>query len=224
MMIMSFRKTSVWSRGGWLAILLFAAALLLLGVRPAQAQSSVDCVGTYGGVIDGNVTPVPSNLSIDGRCTIKNFPASNPYGGNVSLLSTRNTLLVFDNVAFTGNISCDKVHNNYVWFVNGSITRQHVLQCTNLFVPVDKIDKQNPAGPATAAVGVPYTYTLTFPELVSSLTGGVVNANGSNSDVSQITVTDDLNATGVSLSYVSSTATWKDSNAPMSFQVAVLLT
>ena len=218
-MIMSFRKTSVWSRGGWLAILLFAAALLLLGVRPAQAQSSVDCVGTYGGVIDGNVTPVPSNLSIDGRCTIKNFPASNPYGGNVSLLSTRNTLLVFDNVAFTGNISCDKVHNNYVWFVNGSITRQHVLQCTNLFVPVDKIDKQNPAGPATAAVGVPYTYTLTFPELVSSLTGGVVNANGSNSDVSQITVTDDLNATGVSLSYVSSTATWKGSGAPVSFNV-----
>src|SRR5512140_2537142 len=108
MMIMSFRKTSVRAGAGWLAILLFAAALLLLGVRPVQAQSSTNCVGTYGGVIDGNVTPVPSNLSIDGRCTIKNFPASNPYGGNVSLLSTRNTLLVFDNVAFIGNISCDK--------------------------------------------------------------------------------------------------------------------
>src|SRR5215470_14081066 len=165
---MSFRKTSVRAGSGWLAILLFAAALLLLGVRPAHAQTSVNCVGTYGGVIDGNINPVPANLSIDGRCTIKNYPASNPYGGNISLLSTRNTLLVFDNVDFTGNISCDKVHNNFVWFVNGSITRQHVLQCTNLFVPVDKIDKQNPAGQSTAAIGVPFTYTLTLPQLVSA--------------------------------------------------------
>src|SRR5260370_24598180 len=120
---MSFRKTSVRAGRGWMAILLFAAALLLLGARPVHAQSSTTCVGTYGGVIDGNVNPVPSNLQIDGACTIKNYPASNPYGGSISLLSTTNTLLIFDNVAFTGNISCDKVHNNVVWLVNGSITR-----------------------------------------------------------------------------------------------------
>jgi uncharacterized repeat protein (TIGR01451 family) len=217
---MSFRKTSVRAGRGWMAILLFAAALLLFGARPVHAQTSTNCVGTYGGVIDGNVTPVPSNLQIDGACTIKNYPASNPYGGNVSLLSTTNTLLIFDNVAFTGNISCDKVHNNVVWFVNGSITRQHVLQCTNLFAPVDKIDKQNPAGQTTAAIGVPFTYTLTLPLLVSATTGGVVNAGGSNRDVSQITITDNLNATGASLSYVSSSASWKSSGAAVPFTVS----
>ena len=203
-----------------MALLLLGLALLVVGARPAHAQSSSLCDATYGGVLDGNVTPVPSNLQIDGPCTIRNYPASNPYGGNVSLLSTTNTLLIFDNVDFVGNISCDNVHNNVVWFVNGSITRQHVLQCTNLFAPVDKIDKQNPPGPPLVAIGVPFTYTLTFPLLVSATTGRVVNPNGSNQDVSQVTVTDNLDATGVSLSYVSSSAAWKGSGAAVPFTVA----
>ena len=203
-----------------MALLLLGLALLVVGARPAHAQSSSLCDATYGGVLDGNVTPVPSNLQIDGPCTIRNYPASNPYGGNVSLLSTTNTLLIFDNVDFIGNISCDNVHNNVVWFVNGSITRQHVLQCTNLFAPVDKIDKQNPPGPPLVAIGVPFTYTLTFPLLVSATTGRVVNPNGSNQDVSQVTVTDNLDATGVSLSYVSSSAAWKGSGAAVPFTVA----
>jgi uncharacterized repeat protein (TIGR01451 family)/fimbrial isopeptide formation D2 family protein len=198
-------------------ILLLALASLLLGARPAHAGTT--CVGTYGGVIDGSVTPAPSNLQIDGDCTIRNFPASNPYAGNVSLLSTTNTLLIMDNVDFIGNLSCDLVHNNVVWFVNGSITRQHILKCTSLFAPVDKIVKQNPAGQTTATIGVPFTYTLTFPLLTSALTGVVVNPNGSNNDVSQVTVTDNLNATGVSLSYVGSSASWKGSGAQVPFTV-----
>ncbi len=211
--------TNVRARRSWLALLLLGLALLGAGARPAHAQSSSLCDANYGGVLDGNVTPVPSNLQIDGPCTIRNYPASNPYGGNISLLSTTNTLLIFDNVDFIGNLSCDLVHGNVVWFVNGSITRQHVLKCTNLFAPVDKIDKQNPPGPPLVSIGVPFTYTLTFPELVSALTGAVVDPNGSNQDVSQVTVTDNLNATGVSLSYVSSSAAWKGSGAAVPFTV-----
>jgi uncharacterized repeat protein (TIGR01451 family)/fimbrial isopeptide formation D2 family protein len=215
---MSFRNTiSIRRSRSWTAILLFACTMLLLGARPVHAGNL--CIGNYGGVIDGKVTPVPPNLQTDGNCTIRNFPASNPYNGNVSTLSTSNSLLVFDNVDFTGNLSCDLSHNNLIWFANGSLTRSHILKCANQFAPVDTINKQNPAGQTTAAIGVPFTYTLTFPLLTSATTGGIVNSGGSNTDIGQITVTDDLNATGVSLSYVSSSASWKGSGAPVPISV-----
>ena len=204
-----------------MAILLLGVALLFLGgVRPAHAQSA-NCVGNYAGVLDGNVHPSPPNLlQIDGACTIENYPASNPYGGSITWLSTNNTLLIFNNVVFDGNMSCDShEHGDFVWFVNGSVTRAHILKCANLFVPVDKIDKENPPGPPVVSIGVPFTYTLTFPQLVSATTGAVVNPNGSNTEVDQVTVTDNLNATGVSLSYVSSSATWKASGAAVPFSV-----
>jgi uncharacterized repeat protein (TIGR01451 family)/fimbrial isopeptide formation D2 family protein len=205
------------ARRSWTAVLLLGLALLLAGAHPAHAATL--CNGTYGGVIDGKVDAVPANLQIDGDCTIRNFPASNPYTGNVSLISTFNHLLIMDDVDFVGNLSCDLSHNNSVWFVNGSITRQHILKCTSLFTPTDKIDKQVPAGQTTATIGVPFTYTLTFPLLYSPLSGSVINSNGSNQDVSQVTVTDDLNATGVSLSYVSSSASFKGSGASAPFSV-----
>ncbi|HLY52565.1 MAG TPA: hypothetical protein VKQ31_06110 [Steroidobacteraceae bacterium] len=47
----------------------------------------------------------------------------------------------------------------------------------------------------------------------------MVNANGSNVEVDQVSITDNLNATGVSLSYVSSTAAWKGSGAAVPFTV-----
>jgi uncharacterized repeat protein (TIGR01451 family) len=209
------------ARRGWMAILLLGLALLLMGgVRPAHAQSA-SCVGTYGGLLDGNVRPAPPNLlQIDGGCTIENYPASNPYGGSISWLSTSNTLLIFNNVDFIGNMSCDShEHDDFVWFVNGSVTRSHILKCANLFVPVDKIDKENPPGPPFVSIGVPFTYTLTFPQLVNSLTGAVINPNGSNTEVDQVTITDNLNATGVSLSYVSSSAAWRGSGAAVPFTV-----
>src|SRR6201981_1816286 len=208
-------------RGSWIKILLFAFGLLLLSAVPARAQSVGVCVATFGGVIDVLVNPVPpSQINIDGNCTIRNFPASNPLTSNISFAGTgRGWLLVFDNVDFIGNLSCDKVHGNFIWFVNGSITRAHILNCANLFVPVDKIDKENPPGPPFVSVGVPFTYTLTFPQLVSATTGAVVNPNGSNTEVDQVTVTDNLNATGVSLSYVNSSAAWKGNGAPVPFTV-----
>src|SRR5213594_2427236 len=208
-------------RGSWIKILLFAFGLLLLSAVPARAQSVGGCVANFGGVIDGFVNPVPpSQINIDGNCTIRNFPASNPLTSNISFTGTgRGWLVIFDNVAFIGNMSCDKVHGNFIWFVNGSITGAHVLGCANLFAPVDKIDKENPPGPPFVSIGVPFTYTLTFPQLVSATTGAVVNPNGSNVEVDQVTVTDNLNATGVSLSYVNSSAAWKGSGAPVPFAV-----
>src|SRR2546426_1971170 len=208
-------------RGSWIKILLFAFGLLLLSAVPARAQSAGGCVANFGGVIDGFVNPVPpSQINIDGNCTIRNFPASNPLTSNLSFTGTgRGWLVIFDNVDFTGNLACDKSHGNFIWFVNGSITGAHVLGCANLFVPVDKIDKENPPGPPFVSIGVPFTYTLTFPQLVSATTGAVINPNGSNVEVDHVTVTDNLNATGVSLSYVNSSAAWKGSGAPVPFAV-----
>ncbi len=61
--------TNVRARGGWIAILLLGFVLLFLGgVCPAHAQSS-GCVGTYGGVLDGNVLPTPPTLLHIGRPT-----------------------------------------------------------------------------------------------------------------------------------------------------------
>src|SRR6267378_7893190 len=212
---------NVRQRGSWIRILLFAFGLLLLSAVPARAQSVGGCVANFGGVIDGFVNPVPpSQINIDGNCTIRNFPASNPLTSNISFTGTgRGWLVIFDNVDFTGNLSCDKSHGNFIWFVNGSTAGAHVVSCANLFVPVDKIDKENPPGPPFVSIGVPFTYTLTFPELVSSTTGRVVDPNGSNVEVDQVTVTDNLNATGVSLSYVSSSAAWKGSGAAVPFTV-----
>jgi uncharacterized repeat protein (TIGR01451 family) len=207
-------------RGSWIKILLFPLALLLLTAVPAGAQSVGGCVANFGGVIDGFVNPVPpSQINIDGNCTIRNFPASNPLTSNISFTGTgRGWLVIFDNVDFIGNMSCDKVHENFIWFVNGSTTTLRP-DCQNLFVPVDKIDKENPPGPPFVSIGVPFTYTLKFPQLVNAITGGVINPNGSNAEVDQVTITDNLNATGVSLSYVNSSAAWKGSGAPVGFTV-----
>jgi len=203
-------------RGRGIKILLFAFGLLLLSAVPARAQSVGGCVANFGGVIDGFVNPVPpSQINIDGNCTIRNFPASNPLTSNISFAGTgRGWLVIFDNVRFIGNISCDKSHGNFIWFVNGSSTTVRP-SCQNLFIPVEKIDKQNPPGPPVASIGVPFTYKLTIPVLFDPLSGIVINNQGSPNDLHSVIVTDDLNATGASLSYVSHTAYWKTSGTPV---------
>src|SRR5882672_1135754 len=65
--------------------LLLIVACLLGAASPSFAD---DCVADLGGLIDGNVTPVPpSQIQIDGNCTIRNFPASNPLTTNFSFLT-----------------------------------------------------------------------------------------------------------------------------------------
>jgi uncharacterized repeat protein (TIGR01451 family) len=204
-------------RGRWIKILLFAFGLLLLSAVPVRAQTNVNCPSQSGPVIDGFINPVPPvQVQIDGNCTFKNFPASNPLTTNISFKGNNNAswLVIFDNVDFIGNISCDKSQGNAIWFVNGSTTTVKP-NCQNLFIPVEKIDKQNPPGPPVASIGVPFTYRLTIPVLFDPLNGIVIDNQGSPNDLHSVVVTDDLNATGASLSYVSHTATWKASGTPV---------
>jgi uncharacterized repeat protein (TIGR01451 family) len=196
----------------WIGILLFAGVMMLMAAGEARAEN---CVGDLGGVVDGFVTPAPpSQIKIDGNCTIRNFPASNPLTSNFSFMTQpgqtdERWLVVFDNVVHTGQMSCNSVAGHHIWFTNGSSTGIH-QNCQNLLIPVEKINKQNPAGQTTATIGVPFTYTLTIPVLFDPATGGVINNSGSVNTLHGITVTDDLNALGVSVSYVSHTITWKD--------------
>jgi large repetitive protein len=203
-------KNNVRVGHSWFGILLFAFVMLLLNAVSARAD---DCVKDLGGVIDGYVNPVPpSQIQIDGNCTIRNFPASNPLTSNISFYTQpgqnqQRWLIIFDNVVHTGNMACSDVLGHHIWFTNGSFSKIHE-GCQNLFIPVEKIDKQNPAGKTTATIGVPFTYKLVIPVLFDPLSGTVINSSGSPNDLHGITVWDDLTATGVDLSFVSERAYW----------------
>src|SRR6186713_935042 len=90
--------------GSWIAILLCTLAVSLLTAAPAQAE---DCVADFGGIIDGTVVnPAPSQIQIDGNCTIRNFVGSNPLLSNISFLTqpgqtNERWLVIFDNVRHT---------------------------------------------------------------------------------------------------------------------------
>lgn len=199
-----------------IGILLFAFAMSLLTAVPARAD---DC-GKAVTVIDGFVNPVPpAHIQVVGNCTIKNFPASNPLTSNISFYTQpgqtdQRWLVIFDNVVHTGQMSCDAVQGHTIWFTNGSSSGIHA-SCQNLLIPVEKIDKQNPAGRTTASIGVPFTYKLTIPVLYDPGTGRVINTSGSPNDLHGITVTDDLNATGADLRYVSHVAYWLNDGTPV---------
>ncbi len=197
-------------------IRLVTLALLLCVAVSAQAQ---DCSDYPSGLLDGFAgTVAPSQLQVDRNCTVRNYPASNPLGTNFSFFTQPGQnpdrwLIVFDNVVHTGQMSCNAVLEHKIWFTNGSST---TIQdnCQNLLIPVEKIDKQNPAGQTTAAIGVPFTYRLTLPVLFDPGTGTVINTSGSVNELHGVTLWDDLNATGADLSYVSHTAYWESSGAP----------
>ena len=197
------------ARGATLGIQLLILFALLLGpVSTAKADQFNCSDAPYNGVIDGNLYPFPDNIKLDTNCTIKNYP-----GGMSTNFSFDNNdptpyLIIFDNVLHTGQMSCNSVAGHTIWFVNGSSTS---IQegCQNLLIPVEKIDKQIPA--PTAAIGVPFTYTLTIPVLYDAGTGTVINSSGSFNELHSIILTDDLNATGAALTYVSHEAYWQDS-------------
>ena len=111
-------------------------------------------------------------------------------------------------------MACNAVAGHKIWFTNSSSSSIRD-GCQNLLIPVEKIAKSNPAGPATATIGVPFTYTLTIPVLFDPATGNVINFSGSPNQLHGITVWDDLNATGVDLTYMSHEAHWLASGAPV---------
>src|SRR5882762_2962142 len=143
---------------GRFGLLLLAAALLLLGSAPARAD---DCSSFPNGIVDGFAgTPIPpAQINIDRNCTIRNYP-----GGMSTNFSFKTQpgqtderwLVIFDNVVHTGQMACNAVAGHHIWFVNGSSSGIHA-NCQNLFVPVEKINKLNPVGTTTAAIGVPFT-------------------------------------------------------------------
>jgi len=199
------------------ALLLCSLVLLLGAALPAQAEN---CSDFPNGVLDGFAGDIaPSQIFIDSDCTIRNYPASNPLGTNFSFKTQpgqtdERWLVVFDNVFHTGQMACNSVAGHIIWFTNGSST-QIQDDCQNLLIPVEKIDKQNPAGQTTAAIGVPFTYTLTMPVLFDPATGTVINNFGSPNDLHSIRLTDNLNETGADLTYVSHVAYWESSGAPV---------
>lgn len=213
---MAYLNETVRSR---IAIQLLAVVLLVLASLPAQAQA-VDCSSFPNATIDGFVDPnPPSNVNIDTNCTVRNFPASNPLTTNFAFFTqpgqtNERWLIIFDNVVHTGQMSCSSVLEHKIWFTNGSSS---TIQdsCQNLLIPVEKIDKQNPPGQTTVAIGVPFTYSLTSPVLFDPATTTVINTQGSVNDLHSIIIRDDLNATGVDMTFLSYTAYWKGSGAPI---------
>ena len=93
-------------------IILLLLALWLGQASIAHAQSPVQfsCRDDFAGLIDGNVVqPAPSNVKLDTNCTIRNYP-----GGMSTNFSFDNNdltpyLIIFDNVAHTGQMSCNAV-------------------------------------------------------------------------------------------------------------------
>jgi uncharacterized repeat protein (TIGR01451 family)/fimbrial isopeptide formation D2 family protein len=196
-----------------LGISLLILLALLLGTFPAAQADQFNCSDApFNGVIDGNLYPFPDNVKLDTNCTIMNYP-----GGMSTNFSFDNNdptpyLIIFDNVFHTGQMACNTVAGHTIWFVNGSSS---AIQegCQNLLIPVEKIDKQIPEPFAT--IGIPFTYTLTIPVLYDAGTGTVINSNGSLNDLHSIILTDNLNTTGVALTYVSHVAYWQGSGIPV---------
>ena len=104
------------------------AAVLLLGV--AHSARSDDCSDFPGGVLDGAAGTVPPvQLNIDQDCRVQNYTQANPFDTNVNFdtdpgdPNSQAHLIIFNNVYFTGQMSCNDnhIHNHRLWFVNGTI-------------------------------------------------------------------------------------------------------
>ncbi|MEJ2491294.1 MAG: isopeptide-forming domain-containing fimbrial protein [Desulfuromonadales bacterium] len=187
---------------------LLLAAFLLGWGQPALAEEKF-CSDYPNGVIDGNVDPVPVQITIDRDCTFQNFPASNPLTGTLNFQTNDPSiyLIIFNNVIFTGHMACANVEHR-IWFANGSDYGSS-NSCQDLFIPVESIDKRAP-GPV-ATIGEPFTYTLTFPSM--TLVGGP-----SLNDLHSVTLWDDLNATGADLTFVSLNAYRRSTGEPVTLE------
>jgi uncharacterized repeat protein (TIGR01451 family) len=206
-------------------LLLFA---LLLGAASSARAATVMCSqfseGGVQGVIDGYdpatkaLIDSSSTIGIDMDCVIKNFPES--VGGLSSTLinfqfpTHASYLIIFDNVYYEGNMSCnDPTHSTFaMWWSNGSYNNIPP-SCQEFMIPVDGIRKNNPAGQTTASIGVPFTYTLTFPDMAMLTSSGYVySGRPDTADIYHIDLTDDLTTTGADLTYLSNTVYLKNSD------------
>ncbi len=199
---------------------LVAAALLLLVLGAAsRAQAAGVFCSQFGGVVDGyNSTTLAaiqsaSTFGIDMNCTIKNFPQS--IGGfpitniNYNFPQQQSYYIVFDNVYYAGNMSCNNPTQSSFWIYWAPGGYNNISpSCQQFMVPVDAVGKKNPPAQTTATIGVPFTYTITVPLLGKLDSTGIFQyiANADDSNITNLVIPDDLTTTGAALSYVSNTA------------------
>jgi uncharacterized repeat protein (TIGR01451 family)/fimbrial isopeptide formation D2 family protein len=203
--------------------IVIALLLLVLGAASRVQAAGVFCSqfserGVLG-VVDGNdpstlaAIQAASTFGIDMNCTVKNFPQS--MGGfpitniNFNFPQQQSYYIAFENVYYYGNMSCNDPTQSDFWIYWAPGGYNNISpKCQDFMVPVDAVSKKNPAGQSTAAIGVPFTYTITVPLLGKlDATGSFqIIANSDGTDVKNVVITDDLTQTGAALSYVSNTA------------------
>lgn len=204
-----------------LAAVVSGVALLLLLVLGAasRAQAAGAFCSQFGGVVDGNnpatlsVIRSASTFGIDMNCTVKNFPQS--MGGfpitniNFNFPGQQSFYIVFQNVYYYGNMSCNDPTQSDFWIYWAPGGFNNISpSCQDFMVPVDAVSKKNPPTQTTAAIGVPFTYTITVPLLGKLDSTGTFQyiANADNATVFNVVIPDDLTTTGADLSYVSNKA------------------
>jgi hypothetical protein len=164
-------------------VIRLCALLMLLGMSFGAYAQSVKC-SDFGGVLDGSLPGAvnPSQLEVDTLvCIVRNYPRSayppDGFIANLQYKPGQEKLVIFDNVYWSGNIACNDVQDNKIWFVNSDVPRFRE-DCQNVLIPVESINKR---GPDFAAVGVPFNYRMLIPVLIDPQTGAVV-LNGESKD------------------------------------------
>ncbi|MGD2010499.1 MAG: hypothetical protein PVI76_05350, partial [Desulfobacterales bacterium] len=104
---MPLGKTESIPKAEWFLVALSAFFLLLSSVSPALGAEKFCSDAPYFGVIDGNIRPAPTQITIDTDCTFQNFPQSKPLTTTVNFQTNDPTiyLIIFDNVYFTGHMA-----------------------------------------------------------------------------------------------------------------------
>ncbi len=181
--------------------------LLLNAASFAQAADKFCADPPYNGVIDGDVLgAAPTQITINDTCTFQNWPQSNPLTTNINFQTNDPSiyLIVFDNVWYEGNLACANIPHK-LWVVN-SPEGAFSGACQDIMIPAETIAKASP-GPY-AAIGVPFTYTLTLPSMNYPVGAPSPNTLGN------VTLKDDLNATGAALTLVGTPeVTWDDGSS-----------
>jgi large repetitive protein len=199
---------------------LLAVAFLLLALGTAsRAQAAGVFCSQFGGVVDGNnpatlaAVQAASTFGIDMNCTVKNFPQS--MGGfpitniNFNFPGQQSYYIAFLDVFYYGNMSCNDPTQSDFWIYWAPGGYNNISpSCQAFMVPVDAVKKSNPPAQTTAAIGVPFTYTITVPLLGKLDQYGTFQymANSDDTTVSNIVIPDDLTTTGAALSYVTNKA------------------
>lgn len=205
--------------------IVIALLLLVLGTASRVQAAGVFC-SQFGGVVDGYNSATlaaiqsASTFGIDMNCTVKNFPQS--MGGfpitniNFNFPKQQSYYIVFENVYYYGNMSCNNPTQSDFWIYWAPGGYNNISpSCQQFMVPVDAVSKKNPASQTSAAVGVPFTYTITEPLLGKLDSTGTFQyiANADSTTISNAVITDDLvTASGAVLSYVTNTAYLVDSS------------